>query len=462
MANVKRLLILAMVTAALVGMSVPAGADRAARPVEGAVAVEGWGPVLSVPMPRRRAIQVLATAISDRGQIAVAYRDYTGVASGVPGFVIVRGRGGGWSAPHRLNSRGTHIESIEVAFDAGGNLTAAWSFVMPHGECCGEPMTAWFDVASKPAGHRWSAHQRVGRTDDDGHVWDSVLSVAPSGKAVFFWWRARELESLRFNVRFMVRVRSAADALWGPARALSRAISINEGNRSVDGDVAINNDGTGMAAWTVNAVERPSGQQLPGPIRRSALGRSGAWTAPIRIGTNLSVGGLELASEPNGFTAIKWLRRDRNGATRTVVAQTAGRAWLRSVVGGAHGDLAVGRDGTVAMVKLPEFQRLLLTWHSSRSRWRTDTLTRSNAFVVPGGLTVDTAGRIVVLWSQPRNDYMARHLGTWDTTAVWDRARHDNLAAAAVSPNGRVVAIATVTNTEQTRTTATMRVFRPG
>ena len=234
MPSVKRLLVSVVVTAGLVGLSVPVGADRASGPfeIEESVAVEGWGPVVPVPIPKRGTIQVVATAISDRGQVAVAYRDLTHLVEGaLPGFVIVRGRGGVWSAPHRLNPRSTDIHGVKVAFDAQGNLTAAWWFVAPSGECCGEPMTARFEVATKPAGHAWSAHLRVGRTADDGDAFDSVLSVAPSGKAVFFWWRARELESLRFRVRFMVRVRPAADAPWGPAQALSPAVAINNGNR---------------------------------------------------------------------------------------------------------------------------------------------------------------------------------------------------------------------------------------
>jgi hypothetical protein len=229
----------------------------------------------------------------------------------------------------------------------------------------------------------------------------------------------------------------------------------------VDGDVAISNDGTGVAAWSVNAVRRPSGQPLPGPVQQSLLRRSGRWTAPIRIGTTSGPGGLELESAPDGFTAIKWLRQGRNGAMRTVVAQSTGTTSLRSVVDGAHGALAVGRDGTVAMEKTV-VEGVLLTWHSSRSEWQTDTLARRNGFVVPGGLAVDSPGRIVVVWSKPRNDYMARHSATWDTTAVWDRARRGHLAAAAVSPNGRVVAIRTVNNAEYTRTAVLVRVFRPG
>jgi hypothetical protein len=292
-----------------------------------------------------------------------------------------------------------------------------------------------------------------------------VLSVAPSGKAAFFWWRARELEPLRFGVRFMVRVRPAADEPWGPAQALSPAIDSR--NRYLDGDVAMNNDGTGMAAWSVNAV---TSQFLPGAVRRSALTRSGVWTAPTTMTTS-SVGGLELESAPNGFTAIKWLRRGENDTSRTVVANSTGSGWVRGIVGGVHDSLAVGQGGTVVMVKvLPPRQGLQLTWHSSRSEWSTHTLAPTNTAALARELAVDGAGRIVALWSQGRGNYprngerafMSSHLIGWSTAGVWDWTRHAFLAAADVSPNGRAVAIRTVTNTQQTRTAVAMRVFRPG
>ena len=58
---------------------------------------------------------------------------------------------------------------------------------------------------------------------------------------------------------------------------------------------------------------------------------------------------------------------------------------------------------------------------------------------------------------------MSTHLNGWSTAGVWDWTRHADLAAADVSPNGRAVAIRTVTNAPQeTRTAVAMRVFRPG
>ena len=160
--------------------------------------------------------------------------------------------------------------------------------------------------------------------------------------------------------------------------------------------MAINNDGTGMAAWSVNAVEPRTGQPLPGPVWRSTLTGSGAWTAPIAMATNSTIGGLELASAPNGFTAIKWLRRGRNDTSRTVVTTSTGSGWVRDVVGGAHDSVAVGRNGTVAMVKWsPPRHGLQVTWHSSRSEWSTHTLAPTNTAVVTRELAVDGAGRIV-------------------------------------------------------------------
>jgi hypothetical protein len=108
MAGLKRLFVPVAVTAALLGMSVPAGADPVPGPVEGSLAGEDWGPLVPVPILPRR-ISVRATAISDLGHIAVAYYvvPRSGNPSNLPGYVLVRSPRGLWSAPHRLNPRDT-------------------------------------------------------------------------------------------------------------------------------------------------------------------------------------------------------------------------------------------------------------------------------------------------------------------------------------------------------------------
>jgi hypothetical protein len=85
---------------------------------------------------------------------------------------------------------------------------------------------------------------------------------------------------------------------------------------------------------------------------------------------------------------------------------------------------------------------------------------------------MDGAGRIFVPWSEvrePRPDeppyergFMSRHARGWRTTALWDWEKNAYFAATAVSSNGRAVAIRTVTNARETRTTVVMRVLHPG
>jgi hypothetical protein len=293
---------------------------------------------------------------------------------------------------------------------------------------------------------------RVGK--NYSHVNEFGLSVAPSGKAVICWWRAREPERNEFQYSFTVRVRTAADAPWGPAQRLSRFVAAG-GN----GDVAINNDGTGMAAWSAF-----------GTVRRSRLMRSGAWTAPWRMDNDgrASAGMVEVESTPAGFTAIKWVRLGQNGDPQTVVALHApGRIWSRQVVAGLHGLLAVGPAGKVIMVKDdPASRGLQVTWRSKRSRWRTDTLAPPRFIVEVPATAVDATGRIFVPWSRYRHGptFMSTNQTTWRTTTLWDRTRrwrYAGLPAAAVSRNGRAVAIRTVT-AQYTRYVVAMRVFRPG
>jgi hypothetical protein len=87
------------------------------------------------------------------------------------------------------------------------------------------------------------------------------LSVAPSGNAVIGW---RHFVESYGQLQFTVRVRASAGAPWGPAQALSTV-----SNRIVDGDVAVNDDGTAMAAWT--ACRHPSERY----VRTCKVQRSG-------------------------------------------------------------------------------------------------------------------------------------------------------------------------------------------
>jgi hypothetical protein len=72
MRGLKCLLVPLAMTVALVGTSLPTGADPAPPPVESAIAGEQWGPLVPVPIPKRR-VEIWGAAISDLGHIAVAY-----------------------------------------------------------------------------------------------------------------------------------------------------------------------------------------------------------------------------------------------------------------------------------------------------------------------------------------------------------------------------------------------------
>jgi hypothetical protein len=276
MRGLRRLLVPAAITVAFVGVSAPAVADPAPRPNESAITGERWGPLVPVPIPNRR-IHIMAAAISDLGHVAVAYwvipRNFD--SRSLPGYVIIRSPGGVWTAPHPLNPRLSVLTSVELGFDARGNLTAFWSS-MTNTECCGDPDApppqSTYTLASKPVHRRWTGHARVGPVQLDDFEQDVVLSVAPSGKAVIGW--RQYLESLD-QFQFTVRVRPSADGSWGPARPLS-AVS----NRMVTGDVAINDHGTAIAAWTAS---RPWPADTAS-VQRSTLTRSGTWRAPVTIG----------------------------------------------------------------------------------------------------------------------------------------------------------------------------------
>jgi hypothetical protein len=466
MRGFKCLLIPVAMTVALLGTSVPTGADPTPRPVESAVAGEGWGPLVPVPIPKRR-VHVWATAISDLGHIAVAYTAVSRIAppNDYPGDVIVRSPGGVWSTPHRLNPPQTVLRSVELGYDARGNLTAFWSS-MTNTECCGDPDApppeSTYTVATRPVHRRWTRHVRVGpvQLDDFAFTQDVVMSVAPSGKAVIGW---RQYQESPDQFEFTVRVRKSADGPWGPARPLS-AVS----NRIVTGDVAINDHGTAIAAWTA-ARTWPADTAS---VQRSSRTRSGAWTTPVTIGRNADRGsGVGVASTPAGFTAITWVRH--NGNRRTVVdLRTRRGMWSREVATGLPDSVAVGPHRTVVMVKSVQLSSgaigaRAVTWRTNRSDWTTTRLAprRSNAWVLT--LAVTSTGRIFAPWTQWREGipqygtgFMSTHSNAWATTELWDWTRNTQFAAAAASWNGRAVAIRTVTNLRAITTAVLMRVLR--
>lgn len=378
-----------------------------------------------------------------------------------PGNIIIRSPRGVWSAPHRLNPPRTVLTSVELGFDGRGNLTAFWSS-MTNTECCGAPGApppeSTYTVATRPVRSRWTSHVRVGPVQLDDFAQDVVLAVAPSGKAVIGW---RQYQEPLHEFQFTVRVRRSADGPWGRARPVS-AVS----NRTVTGDVAINDHGTAIAAWT---AARPWPAST-GSVQRSARTRSGVWTAPVTMGRNADrFATVEVESTPAGFTAITWARLKPR--PRTVVdVRTARGIWSREVIRG-RGRLAVGPHGTVAMVKNTALTSgglgaRAVTWRTNRSDWSTTRLAPigSNASVVT--LAVDSTGRILAPWTQWRDGipgYERALISTygdgWATTELWDWTRNSRFAAAAASWNGRAVAIRTVTNRRAITPMVQMRVL---
>jgi hypothetical protein len=466
MRGLKRLLVPVVAAAAVVGLSLPAGADSGPGPSESGVAVEGWSPPLRVPIPEGR-ISVAASAISNRGHVAVAYRDYR-IEDWARGYVIVRSPGGVWGKPHRLNPPRTDITGVEIAFDRAGILTAFWAFAVGPEGCCGESRPGQFRVATKLAGRAWSAHRPTGMLEDAHWGWWLGLSVAPSGRTAISSWRSFEPGGDHvFKLQFTVRVRPTADAPWGPARALSRPVAVDDPrfpSRDVGGDVAISNDGSATAIWSVCSLTNDRSCTIHRSTRRS----SGTWTPPVRVASGLVSPGV-LESTPAGFTAITWV----NARTRTVVdLRTPDGIWSRENIPGAHFGLAVGQHGKVVLLssifnESGPPRGLWVTWRSSGSDWTTTRLARSQFIVLPLEPAIDRTGRIFVPWSElragrpPERGLMSTFSSAWDTTSLWDRARNAEFAAADVSRNGRAVAIRTVTNAQATSTTVTMRVLRP-
>jgi hypothetical protein len=372
-----------------------------------------------------------------------------------------------------LNRRNTVIDGVDLAFDAEGNLIAFWRVNVSPGLT---PRLLAYTVATKAANGPRGRH---GRADQVGpHTRrDFVLSVAPSGRAVIGWWHRQPGSGIQFRVR----VRAAADLPWRSVRALS---SYRLGGRNVSGDVAINDDGTATAAWKMARLVR--GRPWV-EVQRSMLTESGVWTAPVtmtgprsralrRVVWQIPV---QVAASPDGFTAITWTIRRLGQDTwwQTVVVQrTADGAWTRNVLPGAHDSLAVGAQGTMAVVKRLLWlygiggirdEGLEVTWRSNRSGWTTTTLAPRQIAVatLEPAVHIDAAGRVFVPWSelsQVPPSFMSTHAAAWTTTTLWSGTTNTRFAAADVSPNGRAVAIRTATDAGANTTAVQMRVLSPG
>jgi hypothetical protein len=451
----KCLLLSLTITAALLGASVPTGAEPAALPVERAPAGERWGPLIPVPVTDNRVV-IEAAAISDRGHIAVAYWAYSRGSDprSRPAYVIVRGPGGRWTAPHRLNPPLSVVKSVDLGFDARGNLTAFWSS-MTNIECCSDdapPPESTYIVATRPVHRRWTTHLPVGPVQRDDFAQDGVLSVAPSGRAVIGW---RQYQESSGEFQFTVRVRPAADAAWGPAQALS-AVS----NRRVTGDVATNDHGTAVAAWQ---AARPWPAET-GSVQRSTLTRSGTWTAPVTIGRNTdNGGGVAVASTPAGFTAITWMHRYGRRYQTVLALRSAAGIWTRDHVIGPHDRVAVGPHRSVVIHNGTQIR-----WRTRRSDWSETWLAPKRTATTVFAPAVDSTGRIFVPWSEgsagtPQREraLMSTRADGWATAELWGWTRNGRLTAAAVSGNGRAVAIRVIDNLRGRTVAVEMRVFRP-
>jgi hypothetical protein len=238
-------------------------------------------------------------------------------------------------------------------------------------------------------------------------------------------------------------------------------------SRHFGGDVAINDDGSATAIWSVASL---TNDRFTDKIWRSTKPSSRAWTPPRRIARNALIGSGALESTPAGFTAITWV----NARRRTVVdLRPADGLWSRQIVPRVHGHLAVGPRETVVLLRSIFDESsgrphgLRVTWRSNRSDWTTTRLASPRAVVFPLQPAVDRTGRIFVPWRQlprgrpPERALMSTFSGAWATTILWDRAWPAEFTAADVSRNGRAVAIRTVTNAEYSSTTVLMRVLGP-
>src|SRR5262245_4765045 len=117
-----------------------------------AAARADWGPPRPVPHAGGRGV-VFALAISERGDVAIGYSVPPAAADDAyVAYVIVRNPGGAWSAPYHLNDRKHPNETVELAFDAHGNLTLFWS---TRATTYAFERRLEITVASKPARGSW-------------------------------------------------------------------------------------------------------------------------------------------------------------------------------------------------------------------------------------------------------------------------------------------------------------------
>lgn len=189
-------------------------------------------------------------ACSDDGRVALAWSDYATGWEEV--WLVEKERGGRWTEPFNLSKAGTAngSRSVSLCFDQNGSLHAAWSQGVKIG---------WaIAYTRRPAGGDWA----VPETIFYGTATQPRIAVDASGAV-----------HLKFEVLVGGNHWTICYTNRSPAGIWSSVQEVSARNSAGNGDLAVFDDGTAIAAWD-DWTGRPV------RILWSERIQSGDWSAP--------------------------------------------------------------------------------------------------------------------------------------------------------------------------------------
>jgi hypothetical protein len=243
-------------------------------------------------------------AFNARGDLAAAWFSHEGGHTVIQ--AATRPAGGSWSAAQRISAAGPSAQGAKVGVDAAGDVTVVWEQ--------GEGETFVIYEADLPVGGSWSAPHAI--SDVAGNSRVPALAVSPAGESTVLW-SEEEPESTHIRIRGSWRPQGGS---WTTPIWLDSATQLGWNPQ-----LGVAANGTVTAAWEewsagANAIETATHPE------------GGGWSAVDVLLPKTShefyASSPSLSVAPTGAAAIVW--RDEIEAEGNVIegaVRPAGGAW---------------------------------------------------------------------------------------------------------------------------------------
>ncbi len=236
----------------------------------------------------------------------------------------VRPRGGAWSEPIYLPTKGNNSGSPVVALGPDGAAVAAWCSTVGGDQV--------IEVAESPDGKTWGASTVL--SGDTNLNSEALVVVGPTGEATVMW------DSVDGANQVLVTAVRPAGGDWGPA------VTLTPGANAFSPDLVVDEHGVVTALWTgYNALHTV--------VRAASRQPGGGWGATADVSDTAEDATLpDLAVGPGGVLTASCLAGVAPATTVEFSIRGSAGAWsaprTASEAAGTYVDpaVAVGTDGS--------------------------------------------------------------------------------------------------------------------